>query len=429
MNGAIVTLIYIELIGFILALSFAGLFAFLETAFTALRLFKVKELKARVVKYHTLFSSWEKNPQRILITILIANNFAHVMSSVLLTEIMQHLMGNSIGLPIGIAMATILILLFGEIIPKSYAKSQHEKLFASTLWIINILFRLLHPLVSALLAIANFFHKRVGEGVATHDQISEKEIEFLIDYSDEKGLMEAEKTEMLQNIFDLGTTVANEIIVPKTDMILLSVNNTLDEALDIFTKHRYSRLPVFEGKEDNIIGIIYQKDLFVLLSKGKTKVLKELVRPVLFVPESKKINQLLREFLEKRMHMAIVIDEHGAVIGLVTLEDIIEEIVGEIQDEDEKVHTDIVPLERGGWLIDARISLEKLSETLGVSFDTQESITLGGFLAEKLQHLPRKGERLTHQGYSFQIQQASRRRVFQVLVLKEESEEDKEKIS
>ena len=404
---------------------FAGLFAFLETAFTALRLFKVKELKVRISKYQILFASWEENPQRILVTILIANNFAHVLSSVLITEIMQYLMGNNIGLPIGVALATILILLFGEIIPKSYAKSRHERLFASTLWLINILFRALYPLVTVLLYIANFFHKKVGGATVKQEDISEKEIEFLIDYSDEQGLMEAEKTEMLQNIFDLGSKFANDIIVPKADMILLDVNKKIEDVLAVFTKHRYSRLPVYEGKEDNIIGIIYQKDLFVLLSKDKKKSLRELIRPVLFVPESKKINQLLREFLEKRMHMAIIIDEYGAVIGLITLEDVIEEIVGEICDEDEKVHSEIVPLERGGWLVDARVSLEKLSEMLGIEFDTEESVTLGGFLAEKLQHLPRKGERLVYQEYCFQIQQASRRRVFQVLVSKKDQEEKK----
>lgn len=392
----------------------------METAFTALRLFKLKELKTRVAKYNTLFSSWEKNPQRILITILIANNFAHVIASVLITEIMQRVVGQGFGLAIGIAVATIMILIFGEIIPKSFAKAQHEKLFASLLWLIALLFWVFYPFVTILLNISNFFYANfggnLGEGA---DVVSEREIEFLIDYSDEKGLMEAEKTEMLQNIFDLGTKFAADIIIPKADIISINIEVSLDQALEVFAKHRYSRLPVYSGKEENIIGIIYQKDIITLLSKEQSKPLREIVRPVLFVPETKKINHLLSEFLKKRMHMAIVIDEYGAVVGLVTLEDVIEEIVGDISDEDEKVHHDIVSLEKGGWLVDGRISLEKLSEFLSIPFKTEESVTLAGFLAEELQHLPRKGERVYYEGYCFQVQQASRRRVFQVLVFED----------
>jgi CBS domain containing-hemolysin-like protein len=418
------SLFFVEIVLFFIALMFAGLFAYLETAFTALRLFKLKELKARVARHHALFASWEQNPQRILITILIANNFAHVLSSVLITEIMQKIFGQGIGLPIGVTLATALILLFGEIIPKSIAKAQYEKLFVVSLWLMSLLFHLFYPFVTILLKIANFFYQWLGgpHALEKHDVVSEKEIEFLIDYSDEKGLMEAEKTEMLQNIFDLGHTLVSDIIVPKTDMILLDVNASLDDALALFAQHRYSRLPVFEGKEENIIGIIYQKDVFSLLSEKTKKPLSQLVRPVLFVPETKRIDQLLREFLEKRMHMSIAIDEYGAVIGLVTLEDVIEEIVGDISDEDEKVHVDVVPLERGGWIVDGRITLDKLSELLGITFKTEESVTLNGFLSEKLQHLPRKGERIFYEGYCFQIQQASRRRVFQVLVFKDKTQ-------
>ncbi len=417
--------IYLHSAVFCVALTCAALFAFLETAFTALRLFKVKELKNRVARYQGLFTTWESNPQRILITILIANNFAHVLASVLITEIMQDAFGEGTGLALGIFSATTMILLLGEIIPKSYAKASHEKLFASTLWIVNLLYRFLYPVVTVLIKIADLFYDRVGAiaGGERSDAITEREIEFLIDYSDEKGIIEAEKSEMLQNIFDLGNKLASDIIIPKIDMAMLNIKVGVEGALDIFARNRFSRLPVYEGKEDNIIGIIYQKDLFSLVSQKKKKALKELIRPVLFVPESKKLNQLLSEFLKKRMHMAIVIDEYGAVEGLVTLEDVIEEIVGDISDEDEKVHNEIVPLQKGGWIVDARISLEKLSETLGIPFDTDESITLGGFLAEQLQHLPRKGERTEYEGYVFQIQQANGRRVFQVLVFKKDAEE------
>lgn len=411
-----------ELILFVVCLFFAALFAFLETAFTALRLFKLKELAASVAKYKTLFESWEKNPQRILITILIANNFAHVVTSVLVSHLMQRFLG-PLGLAVGVAVATIAILIFGEIIPKSFAKSHHEKLFASCLWLINLLFKLLYPFVTVLLRIADIFFSRVGgkHVLEKHEEVSEKEIEFLIDYSDEKGLMETEKSEMLQNIFSLGQTQVREIMIPKNNVVTLDVQSSLQQVMDIFSTSRFSRLPVFEDKDDNIIGIIHQKDVFDVVSKkSEHPTLASLVRPIIFVPETKRVNQLLSEFLKKRMHMAGIVDEYGWLSGIITLEDILEEIVGEIADEHEKINSLIVPLDQGGWLVDAGIELENLEDLLEIDFNGDTCVTLGGFLAERLQHLPKKGERLLYEGYYFQIQQANSRKVFQVLIFQDQ---------
>ncbi|MBM3893230.1 HlyC/CorC family transporter [Candidatus Dependentiae bacterium] len=406
---------------FIIALCFAALFAFLETAFTALRLFKLKELALSITTYRNLFDSWEKNPQRILITILIANNFAHVIASVLISNALEQHLG-TFGLAIGVGIATVMILIFGEIIPKSFAKSRNEKLFGSCLWLINLLYHLEYPFVTILLKIADKFFAKVGGQhiLDKHDVVSEKEIEFLIDYSDEKGLMESEKTEMLQNIFSLGQTVVREIMIPKADMTLLNVNSTLEQAMDVFARSRYSRLPIYEDDDDNIIGVVHQKDIFDLLYKKEIKTLRELVRPVMFIPETQKINQLLSELLKKHIHMAIILNEYGSIAGLVTLEDIIEEIVGEIVDEHEKTVTDIVPLEQGGWIVDGTASLEKIEDLLGIQMIAENSISIGGFLSEKLQHLPKKGERVLYEGYHFQVQQASPRRVLQVLIFAEE---------
>ena len=204
-------------------------------------------------------------------------------------------------------------------------------------------------------------------------------------------------------------------------MVLLDVNVSIQDAIELMRHHRYSRVPIYDGKEDNIVGIIYHKDLFDHYSQNSDKPLKELVRPVLFTPQTKRVSQLLNEFLKKRMHMAIVIDEFGNVIGLVTLEDLIEEIVGEISDEHEKIHTGIIPLEQGGWLVNASIMLDKLEEFLAIVFDVEESLTLAGFLAEKFEYLPQNGEKLLYRGYTFTIQQATDKRIFQVLIAHEKT--------
>ena len=419
--------LHIPIICFGVSLFARSVYSFLETSITALILFKLKELAAQTGKYGTLFATLETNPQRVLITILIANCLADVTSASLATHITETLfahlnLSGSLGFSLGIFVATMAILIFGEIIPKNIAKSRGDKLFSSTLWLANLIFRLLYPLVTLLLKFSNWFvHLIGGSQVSDTSQwvSSEKEIQFLIDYINEKGLMETEKTEMLQNIFELGRTPVKEIIIPANEVVSVSVQSSLSDILDIFVQRQFTRLPVYQDRQDNVIGMIHLKDIFALLSRGQEKPLKELIHPILFVPESLKVNQLLREFREQHRHIAMVLNEHGIITGLITLEDVLEEIVGEISDEHEPEQEKVIPLKNGSFLVDASIPLDELKEHLGITITAQESLTLGGFLSEQLHHLPRKGERVFYKNFCFQIQQASPKRVIRVLIFKE----------
>lgn len=417
-------------IAFCIGLCARAVFSFLETSITALRLFKLKELAASTTQYRKLFSSLEKSPHRVLITILIANSLADVTTAALATNIMEtvfahlHLSG-SLGFSLGIAIATIAILVFGEIIPKNVAKGRGEKLFKSTLWLTNILYFTFYPLVTFLTRFSDFIvHKFSGKTdteTGSEWVSSEKEIQFLIEYINEKGLIETEKTAMLQNIFDLGHTPVKEILVPTTDVISVNSTTSLKEIAQIFIDRRFTRLPVYEGKLDNIIGMVHLKDVFPLIINNEEKPLKDILRPILYVPETVKVNQLLREFRQQHMHIAMVLNEHGSITGLITLEDVLEEIVGDISDEHELATEKIMPLKQGGWLVHASVPLEELSEVLDIEFNTQDSVTLAGFLTEQLQHLPKKGERVTYGGFYFQVQKASQKRVLQVLIFKANS--------
>ncbi len=253
---------------------------------------------------------------------------------------------------------------------------------------------------------------------------SEKEIQFLINYINEKGLMEQEKSEMLKNIFDLGLTPVKDIMVPATDIVSVNVTATIRDTLEIFGKRHFTRLPVYNGQQDNIIGMVHLKDVFGYITRNEDKPLKDIVRPIMFIPESVKINQLLREFRQQHMHIAIVLNEHGSITGLITLEDILEEIVGEISDEHDPSHEKIIALKQGGWLVDASTPLESLASHLGITFESEDSITLAGFLTEQLQHLPKKGERILYKNHYFQVQKASDKRVLEVLIFTKKSDED-----
>ena len=415
-----------SIILFFIALGFCAMFSFLETSITALRLFKLKELAQKIGLYREIFDSLENNPTRLLNTILVANTLASTTAATAGTFVIDQLLDslpNSISFALSILTVTAALLIFGEIIPKNIAKVHGEKFFTSTLWITNIFFYALYPFVTILAKMSNnIIGKLIGlEPTASGFITSEKEIKFLIDYIDEKGLMEREKTSMLRSVFELGKTPVKEIMVPATKIISIGVHKIIPDAYELFNTHQFSRIPVYDGKVNNIIGMLHFKDLAPLIAGNKDRPLKEILRPILFIPESVKVNQLLKEFKTQQMHIAMIINEHGGIIGLVTLEDILEEIVGEIHDEYEAVTPKAIPLKPSGWLIDASIDLEQLEKILKTNFKTDTARTLGGFVTEQFQHLPKKGEQLRYHNYTFQIQQANSKKILQVLVFKNQN--------
>jgi putative hemolysin len=414
---------------FVVALFVRAVFSFLETSITGLRLFKLKELARSTDRYKRLFQTLEKNPHRVLITTLIVSSCADVTAASLGTYVIEMVfesfnLSSGLGFSFGIGFATIAIIIFGEILPKSLAKGQGERMFGSMLWLINGVYYALYPLSRILMAFSDRVISLFGAGEPGEESAelvaSEREIRFLIDYIHDKGLLESQKTEMLQNIFELGLTPVKEIMVPATEIISVELSTSLENTLRIFSRYNFTRLPVYDKKMDNVIGMVHLKDIFLLLSNNEQKPLKDLVRPIIFIPESVKINQLLQELRQQHMHMAIVLNEYGIITGLITLEDVLEQIVGDISDEHEPENAKITELQKGGWLVDASVSIEELSTHFKISFETQGSVTLAGFMTEQLQHLPKRGERLLYKGYYFQVHKASATRVQQVLVFEEE---------
>ncbi len=414
--------ILLSLVLFMIALCATAVFSYLETAVTAIRFFKIRELSQTVPQHQKILAILEEAPHRILITTLIACNLANVTAAALSTQLMTQLfqqwhLSAGLGLSFGIALATLCLLIFGEILPKNFAKLHGESFLGSALWIIRVTYYALYPFVKVLTLLSN---RMLGAREQNaHLITSEKEIKFLIDYINQKNLMEPEKSAMLQNIFRICNTTISEILVPEPDMITIDARSTIQKALSIFITHQFSRLPVYDERPDNIVGILYQKDIFQLLQRGEyERIIREVMRPVIFVPESARVNQVLKDFKDKQIHMAIVLDEHGAIAGLVTLEDVLEEIVGEIKDEHEIGASTIVMLEDGQWLVNGNANLDTLEKTLNISFETNHALTVAGFLSETLQHVPKKGERVVYKGYVFQVQKASPRRILQVLVFK-----------
>lgn len=418
----------LPLICFLAALCVRAVLSFLETSITALRLFKVKELANKTQRYPALFQVLETSPHQVLIGILIANSVADVIAATLATTTAQRIFfklgfSNGVGFSMGIGIASLAIIIFGEILPKNLARSRGEHLFQSLLGLTNFVFVIMRPITQRLLWFTDGITSLVQRTKTVdmdHDWVSsEKEIRFMIDYIHQKGLIDPTKTAMLKNIFELGSTLVKEVMVPAGDVIAVEASTTIADTLSVFSQYHFTRLPVYEKDIDNVVGMVHQKDIFQLLLKKEMKTLKEIMRPIMFIPETVRVNQLLQEFRSQHMHIAIVLNEHGSVTGLVTLEDVIEEIVGEISDEHEAAHQAIVVLPQGGWLVNAATPLEDLQDYFGITFEPTDSVTLGGFLAEQLHHIPVKGESVTYGGYTIQVQKASHKRVRQVLITKQ----------
>ena len=408
---------------FLLSMTTCALFSFLETSITALRLFKLKEIELATPKYKHLFQAFDKKPQQVLISILIAANLANVTCAVISQRLTDSLfqrfqVPESVAFILGILITTIMVSIFGEIVPKSIAQSMGTKTFTSTLWIVNIFYKILGPIAQQIHNISLYISRSSGEE-EEEQIISEKEIQFLINYIEEKGLMDYEKTAMLQNIFIMTQTSVKEILIPKSEIVSININDDVSTFINKFSEYQFSRFPVYQDNPENIIGIVYLKDLLFALQKKPSLQLKDLMRPIIFVPDNMKVNELLKEFKLQHIHMAMVLDEYGNTIGLVTLEDALEEIVGDIHDEhdisreSEKIKVIKKDCE---WSVDATIDLDRLHPLLKISFPTQSAVTLGGFISEQMQHLPKEGEQIIYKNFNFTIEKADQKRVLLVRI-------------
>jgi putative hemolysin len=262
------------------------------------------------------------------------------------------------------------------------------------------------------LPVRMFFRARTeDEGPA-----SEEEIQAYIDVGREEGILEKEEEKLLLSIVDFGETMVKEVMTPRTDIVSVEESATLEKLSDLFIESKYSRLPVTRGSVDNVVGIVHVKDVFEAVRRGEPKALSGLVRPVQFVPETKRTAELLREFQRKHLQISIVVDEYGSVSGLVTIEDLLEEIVGEIADEHEDEREAVLPLGNDAYSISARTHVSVLRELFGHGPKEEEFDTIGGLLAARLGRIPRMGEKQVEDELLFTVEEADRRRVLRVRV-------------
>lgn len=313
---------------------------------------------------------------------------------------------------------TLVTLVLGELVPKSIALAHSERIAMLVARPIDLLARAAGPIVRFLVwatnVIARPFGGRPRRGMPV---ITEEEIKTLVDAGQEGGVLEEGEKEMIYSVFEIGETLAREVMIPRIDMIAVEAETPLLEAADVAIRYGHSRIPVYQETVDRIVGILYAKDLLKVLRQqgraGSDSVrLTSLCRPAYFVPETKKVDELLKELQQRRVHMAVVIDEYGGTAGLATIEDILEEIVGDIRDEyDESEEPMVKELNRDEYEVDSRILIDDVNELLGINLSNEESDTLGGFIYSRLGKVPSPGDAIEVEGLRLQVLDVQDRRI------------------
>ena len=334
---------------------------------------------------------------------------------------------------ISLVVVTIVIALFtivfAELVPKTLALAHTERFALALSQPIDVIGHVLGPVISLLTGLTRAVAGGLGARVSADAQISAEELKLIVERGGEQGILEAEEEQMINAVIELGDRRLHEVMVPRIAMVALPVSATLDEAIDLIVEEGHSRVPVYEESIDEVLGIIYAKDLLPVLKveADARPTVRSLLRTPLFVPESMSIDDLLHEFQRRKVHIAIVLDEYGGTAGLLTIEDLLEEIVGEIQDEYDVEEPMIVRLSADEARIDGRVDVDELGETFDITIpleDEDEYDTVGGLIFHRLGHVPRPGDEVRLDGLKLTVETTDGRRVGKVLAVRQRDPDD-----
>lgn len=411
----------------------SAFFSASETAMTSVSRHKLRDLARR--KQEEEEKSEIHLFNRLLTGLLISNNLVNILaSSIAAVTISRVITSESLSAVISTLVMTFVLLIFGEITPKILARQNAERFFESSIKVVVPLSNVLSPLITLFVKLSNVFVKLFG-GQVVQDApfITIDDIASYVEIGREEGSIDHEEGLMIERTIAMDETLVKEIMIPRIDIVAVEENQSIREVVEVIVQEEYSRLPVYRETIDNVVGICYAKDILSFIASRGTEVLdkvraKELMREPLFVPEQMPVSELLKEFKSKKVHMAIVVDEYGGTSGIVTLEDILEEIFGEIMDEyDEHESLGIKQIEWNTYLVDATISLNDLERELRIEFPEGEFETLAGYLLDRFKHIPKVGDQVKEGNTTYKVVAASRNRIEKVLIRIEGKNEKTEK--
>jgi putative hemolysin len=400
---------------FFLCIVLASFFSSAETAFSTANKIRLKNYVEENHRGSKRVNYIMENLDRVLLTVLVANRITSIVAVAFLVDIATTMLGERAGLVAAIIVMTVLLLIFGEILPKSIAKEHAESLSIRYAAIVYALMKLLSPITTLFNAVRVRIAKWFTNGTVV-PAVTEEEIKVMIDLSEEEGIIDNKEKELIHRSLDFDEILVGEIFTPRSDMVAVEVNQSIEEIRDVFLAEKYSRIPVYEEDIDNVIGILSESDFFSELVQQKDINIRALLRKPLFVVESMKISDLLPELQKSKVHMAIVVDEFGGTAGLITLEDIIEQIVGEIWDEHDEAVKNVQQIDENSYEFNAELPLDEFCEIMKIDAPESSSHTLGGWIFEMFERVPNVGETLYYGPLTLTVQQVENRRIRKVLV-------------
>ncbi len=401
-----------EVIILVILLILSAFFSASETAFYSVDRYKVAKLIKKKVKGAVELQKLKKNQNKLLITILVMNNVVNIGSASLAAALVLQILPGEMGIAISTFIMTFIILVFGEITPKSFAANHAVKLALAISGLMSFLVFILSPITWCLEKLTKFF-----VGHKSKDALTEEEVKLFVSLGHEDGAIDIGEKELIHNVFRLDDVTVEEVMTPRIDMELLEKNQTLKQLKKFIKETPYSKIPVYDGDEDNIIGVFNVRDALQYLGRKLDVKISQLLQEPFFVPRSKKIGDLLKEFQDKKVHVAIVVGDHGGVLGLVTLEDILEELVGEIAEAKDDEYEMKVINERT-LVVEGGTELDQVNKELDLNLKSVEFNTVAGFLLEKLDRFPMVGEKFTFNTVKFEILKSKQNKIEEVKITK-----------
>jgi putative hemolysin len=405
---------WLHVLGLFVLFIFSAFFSSSETALMSMDRLRVKYLAEKARPGAKSLETLLSKPDDLLSAILVGNNLVNIMISVFATALFLDLFGQG-GELMTILILTPLLLIFSEVCPKTYAATYPEKLSFRVLHPIRFFMWMLRPVTTVVSGVSRLLtHFLRGEEQAP--LISEDEIRSIIEFGEDAGVVAEGQRRMLHGIFDLSQIRVRDVMVPRTEVVGISVDTAFKDVVQLTAQARHSRFPVYDGDLDNVVGVIHSKDVLSYLDKPDQFSLSELARPPYFVPEAKPIEALMQAFRRKHLHLAMVVDEYGGVEGICTLEDIVEEIVGEIQDEYDEEDILVKPLGSNLYLVDGSAAIRYINKRFHLSLSEEHVNTLAGFLLNSLGSIPEVGAYCEVDGVQFTVREVEDRRIEQIEV-------------
>ncbi|MFC2470069.1 HlyC/CorC family transporter [Lachnoanaerobaculum gingivalis] len=403
----------LQLVILVLLLSASAFFSSAETALMTSNKLRIRNLAENGDKRAEKVLEITANTDKMLSAILIGNNIVNLSASALSTTLTLKVFGSSlVGIATGIL--TFLILVFGEITPKNVASKNAENIALKYIGIISVLVVILTPVIYVVNKVAGIVISLFVKNNDDNNMVTEDELRAMVEVSHEDGVIEKEEKKMIVNVVDFGDTVAGDIMLPRVDMVMVSVESSYEEILKIFREERYTRIPVYEESPDNVIGILNVKD-FLLIEDKENFSVKEHLREPLYTYEYKKTSSLMVDMRKTGANIVIVLDEYGTTVGLITLEDMLEEIVGEIRDEfDAEEDEGITKISETEYLIDGSTNLDDVNDRIGLELSSEEYESIGGIIMEKLGRLPVEGEVITFDNIILTVKKMDHARIEKV---------------